>query len=134
MTRAIAEATKEHQIEALYSRLSDIYEQIRRERRVEVFGMLDFEVVKSIDGKKHRIAKLKGNKILVQVNARRLPKSALKYIIAHEIAHTLTKRHTKRFWKILEAIYPTYETGQTLLMKYGSQMQGDHRQLPDQTV
>jgi predicted metal-dependent hydrolase len=93
--------------------------------------MLDFEVVKSIDGKKHRIAKLKGNKILVQVNARRLPKSALRYIIAHEIAHTLTKSHTKRFWKILEAIYPSYETGQNLLMKYGRQLKGELEAIPD---
>jgi predicted metal-dependent hydrolase len=121
MNRTIAELDNERQIETLYSKLSDIYEQIRKERRIEVFGTLDFEVVKSIDGNKHRIAKLKGNKILVHVNARRLPKSALKYIIAHEIAHTLTKRHTKRFWKIVEAIYPTFETGQSLLMKYGSQ-------------
>jgi predicted metal-dependent hydrolase len=122
MNRVIAEVSNEWQIEELYSRLSDVYEQIRRERRIEVFGTLDFEIVKNIDGKKHRIAKLKGNKILVQVNAGRLPKSALRYIIAHEIAHMLTKRHTKRFWKVVEAIYPTFETGQSLLVKYGSEL------------
>lgn len=122
MNRTI-KAVDDGQVEAFYSRLSSIYDQIRRERRVEVFGMFDFEVVKNIDGKKHRIAKLKGNKILVHVNARCLPRSALRYIIAHEIAHTLTKRHTRRFWKILETIYPTYETGQSLLMKYGDKLQ-----------
>jgi predicted metal-dependent hydrolase len=122
MNRAIAEAGKKHQTEALYSRLSEIYEQIRRERRIEVFGTLDFEIVRNIDGKKHRIAKLKGNKILVVLNAGRLPKSALKYIIAHEIAHMLTKRHTKRFWKVVEAINPRFETGQNLLAKYGSEL------------
>jgi predicted metal-dependent hydrolase len=118
MNRSGAKATTEHQNEELYSKLCDIYEQIRTERRIEVFGALDFEVVRNIDGKKHRVAKLKGNKILVHVNARRLPKSALRYIIAHEIAHTLTKRHTKRFWKIVETIYPRYETGQDLLVRY----------------
>jgi len=121
MKRTI-ETTDDPQIEALYSRLSNVYDQIRKERRVEVFGTLDFEVVKSIDGKKQRIAKLKGNKILVHIKARRLPKNALRYIIAHEIAHTLTKRHTKRFWKVVGAIYPTYETGHSLLMKYGSEV------------
>jgi hypothetical protein len=125
------QVTDDRQIEAFYSTLSTIYEQIRRERRVDVFGTLDFEIVKQIDGMKHRIAKLKGNKILVQADARRLPKSALRYIIAHEIAHTLTKKHTKRFWKILEAIYPTYETGQNLLMKYGRQLQGEDEAIPD---
>jgi len=122
MNRVIAALSDERRIEELYSRLSDIYEQIRKERRVDVFGMLDFEVVRNIDGNKHRIAKLKGNKIIVHSNARRLPKSALRYIIAHEIAHTLTKRHTKRFWKIVATIYPKFETGQRLLMKYGSEL------------
>jgi len=110
---------KDYSTELLYSELFRIYDQIRKERRIEVFGNLDFEVVEAIDNKKHRIAKLKGNKILVQLNAVRLPKSALKYIIAHEIAHTLTKRHSRRFWKIVEAIYPKFEIGQNLLMKYG---------------
>jgi len=110
----------DYSAELLYSELFRIYEQIRKERRIEVFGDLDFEVVEKIDNKKHRIAKLKGNKILVQLNALRLPKSALKYIIAHEIAHTLTKRHTRRFWKVVETIYPKFETGQNLLIKYGS--------------
>jgi hypothetical protein len=75
-----------------------------------------------LDDKKHRVAKLKGNKIFVQISARRLPKSALRYIIAHEIAHSLTRRHTKRFWKIVEAIYPGYEMGQSLLMEYGIEL------------
>jgi predicted metal-dependent hydrolase len=75
--------------------------------------------------------KLKGNRILVHVNAGRLPKSALRYIVAHEIAHTLTKKHTKRFWKIVESIYPTFETGQSLLMKYGSELQREGKSLPD---
>ena len=123
-TIAVTALRDEHQSEALYSKLFDIYDQIRRERRIEVFGTLDFEVVRNIDSKSHRIAKLKGNRILVHVNAGGLPKSALRYIIAHEIAHTLTKRHTKRFWKIVEAIYPTFETGQSLLMKHGSQILG----------
>jgi len=53
--------------------------------------------VEKIDGKKQRIAKLKGNKILVKLNAATLPESALKYIIVHEIAHIFTKRHCKKF-------------------------------------
>jgi hypothetical protein len=133
MSRTIVQTgfCDEHQVEAFYSTLSDIYEQIKKERRIDVFGNFDFEVVRSIDGKKNRIAKLKGNRILVHVNAKRLPKSALKYIIAHEIAHTLTKRHTKKFWKIVETIYPAFETGQGLLMKHGRELQSVHTPLPD---
>jgi predicted metal-dependent hydrolase len=110
---------KDSSADLLYSQLFKIYEQIKREGKVEVFGNLDFEVVEKIDNKKQRIAKLKGNKILVKLNAVALPKSALKYIVAHEIAHTFTKRHTRKFWKIVETIYPNFEIGQRLFMKYG---------------
>jgi len=121
---AVTEPEKDRSADLLYSELFRIYDQIRKERRIEVFGNLDFEVVVTIDNKKHRIAKLKGNKILVQLNAVRLPKSALRYIIAHEIAHTLTKRHTRRFWKVVETIYPKFEIGQSLLRKYGTRFLG----------
>lgn len=126
MKRAVAEIGfgDERQVELLYSKLSEIYDQIRGERRIEVFGKLDFEVVRSIDGKRHRIAKLKGNKILVRESATQLPKRALRYIIVHEIAHTLTKRHTRRFWKIVETIYPKYQTGQEALIKYENHATG----------
>jgi predicted metal-dependent hydrolase len=108
----------EEQADLLYSRLLNIYDQIKREGKIEIFGSLDFEIVEKIDNKKERIAKLKGNKILIKLNAVVLPKSALKYIVVHEIAHAITKRHTKRFWKIVETIYPNYRIGQKLLAKY----------------
>jgi predicted metal-dependent hydrolase len=108
----------EEQADLLYSRLLNIYEQIKREGKIEIFGNLDFEIVEKIDNKKERIAKLKGNKILVKLNAVVLPKSALKYIVVHEIAHIITKRHTARFWKIVETIYPNFKMGQKLLAKY----------------
>jgi len=109
---------KEFLAEHLYSELIKIYEQIRKEGKIEIFGDLDFEIVEKIDNKKQRIAKQKGNKILVKLNAIALPKSALKYVIVHEIAHILTKRHTKKFWKIVKTIYPNFEVGQNLLEKY----------------
>lgn len=103
---------KEFLAELLHSQLLKIYDQIKKEGRVEVLGNIDFEVKEKIDGKVQRIAKLKGNKILVKLDAVALPKSALKYIIAHELAHHLTKRHTKKFWKIVETIYPNFARGQ----------------------
>jgi predicted metal-dependent hydrolase len=103
----------------LHLNLTKIYEKIEKGGKVEVFGDLDFEIVEKIDNKKQRVAKLKGNKILVKLNAISLPKSALKYVIVHEIAHTLAKRHTKKFWKIIRTIYPKFEKGQMLFLKYG---------------
>lgn len=109
---------KEFLAEKLYSRLIDLYEEMMKCGKVEVLGDLDFEVVGSIDNKRRRIAKLKGNKILVRLNAVALPEPALKYIIAHEVAHIFNKRHTKRFWRMVESIYPEYEVGLKLLREY----------------
>jgi len=109
---------KEFLAEKLYSRLIELYEEMMKRGKVEVLGDLDFEVVGSIDNKRRRIAKLKGNKILVRLNAVALPEPALKYIIAHEVAHIFNKRHTKRFWRMVETIYPEYEVGLKLLREY----------------
>ena len=99
---APVKTTKTEQEDFLYSQLVEIYDQIKGDGKIEIFGDLDFEIVEKIDNKKQRIAKLKGNKILVKLNAVALPKSALEYMIVHEIAHTFTKRHTKKFWKIID--------------------------------
>jgi len=48
-----------------------------------------------------------------------LPKEALKYMLVHELAHIATKRHTKKFWKIVETVYPEFKIGQKLLAEYG---------------
>ena len=116
--RSPEDLLKEFLAERLYSELIKIYEQIRKEGKFEIFGDLDFEIVEKIDNKKQRIAKQKGNKILVKLNAVVLPKSALRYVIAHKIAHIFTKRHTKKFWKIVRTIYPNFEVGQNLLEKH----------------
>lgn len=104
----------------LYSHVSEIYEDIRSEGKIDVFGDLDFEILEKIDGRKGRIAKLKGNRILVKLSAVTSPESALKYVIAHEIAHIFTKRHSKRFWRIVETIYPTFKEGEKLFAEYRS--------------
>lgn len=65
-----------------------------------------------------RIAKLKGNRILVKTHAVILPEETLKYIIAHEIAHTFTKMHTEKFWKIVKKISPNFKEEQKIIQKY----------------
>ena len=101
----------------LYSQLFKIYDRVKKEDRFELFGNLDFEVVNGIDGKKQRVAKLKGNKILVSLKAVAMPKSALKYMVVHELAHIHTKRHSTKFWKVVEIIYPGYNRGKQSLIR-----------------
>jgi predicted metal-dependent hydrolase len=106
---------REYLAQLLYDKLMEIYGSIKAEGKVELFGDLDFEISENIDNKRLRIAKLKGNKVTIKLNAVALPENALKYIVAHEIAHTTSKRHTRKFWKIVKLIYPDYKKAQQIL-------------------
>ncbi|MGA2309753.1 MAG: M48 family metallopeptidase [Candidatus Bathyarchaeia archaeon] len=106
---------REFLAQLLCDKLLEIYDSIKAEGKVELFGDFDFEITENIDGKKSRIAKLKGNKVIIKLNAVALPESALKYIVAHEIGHTTSKRHTSKFWKTVGLIYPDYKKAQKLL-------------------
>lgn len=103
---------REFLAQLLYDKLLEIYVSIKAEGKVELFGDFDFEITENIDNKKNRIAKLKGNKVIIKLNAVALPENALKYIVAHEIGHTASKKHTNRFWKTVELIYPNYRKAQ----------------------
>lgn len=109
---------KEYLTQMIHNQLFKIWDHIKNEGKVDVIGKLDFEIVESIDDKKKRVAKLVGNRILVKINAVALPEIALRYVIAHEIAHTFTKRHTEKFWKIVESIDPNYKEAQSRLLAY----------------
>jgi len=93
----------------LYRLLWEIYEELKVRSGVEILGNLDFKVVEKIDGKRRRIAKLEGNKILVKINAILMPRFVIEYIVAHEVAHILYKRHTRKFWQLVTRLHPNYE-------------------------
>jgi len=106
----------------LYAELYKIYEKVRKTGRIRIIGDLDFDIVDEIDNKRYRVAKLKGHTILVKLDAVKFPKRAIKYIVCHEMAHMIVKRHTKKFWEVLEAIYPNYKAGEKLMAKYKQQI------------
>jgi predicted metal-dependent hydrolase len=106
----ITDEMKEFQL-----KLEAILKEFLDEGRIEVYGNLKI-VVTSFD-KAGRIAFQKGNTIYVSIKARGYPDSVLRYIIAHELAHLVVKRHTWRFWKMMGIIYPEYEKGKEELLK-----------------
>ena len=97
------------EVKEFQQRLEVILKEFLEQRSIEVYGNLKI-VVTNFD-RPSRIAFLKGNTIYVSIKARRYPEFVLKYIIAHELAHLVVKRHTWRFWKIVGIIYPEYEKG-----------------------
>ena len=109
---------KEFLAKLLYNKLVEIYDELRSENKVEILGDIDFKVVGCIDKKATKLAKIKDNKILVRLNNVVLPKSALKYVVTHEITHIFTKSHNEYFWKLLKIIYPNFLEGKLQLEKY----------------
>jgi len=102
----------DEELKEFQQRLEGILKEFRESGRVEVYGNLRI-MVTSFD----RIACLKGNTIYINVKARMYPEFVLRYIIAHELAHSVVKRHTWRFWKIVGIIYSEYEKGKEELLK-----------------
>lgn len=107
MAEKIDEEIKEFQ-----RRVEEILRELTEDNGMEVYGNLKIKVA-NMD----TLALLKRNKIYINVEARRYPKFILKYIIAHELAHLIVKRHTKKFWEIVKRIYPEYERGREELLK-----------------
>lgn len=112
----------EHLTQLLYGKLLEIYDNIKAEGKVELFGDFDFEIAENIDNKKTRIAKLKGNKTIIKLNAIALPENILRYIVAHEVAHIENKRHTSKFWKTVGLICPNFREAQQQLTNLGKEI------------
>ena len=112
----MAQSIKEFLTDILHQELAELYGQIVNDSKIDVFGNLDFEVAETIDKRRRRIAKMKENRIIVKLNAVSLPKDALKYVVAHEMAHLLSKKHGKKFVKVLESLYPNYSEGEKIFI------------------
>ena len=61
------------------------------------------------------LAYIRGNTINVDFSVRKYPKYVLKYIVAHELAHTVTGGHSKRFYEIVSFLYPNFKKAQRKL-------------------
>ncbi len=52
------------------------------------------------------------------------PPEVAYYVCAHEVAHLLHMNHSKEFWKVVEAICPTYKTHRKWLKTNGASLMG----------
>ncbi len=47
------------------------------------------------------------------------PEAIIDYVVIHELAHTVHKNHSARFWKLVESIVPDWKTHRTHLRLEG---------------
>ena len=107
MPRSITES----QMEEFSQTLRKTLEELGNSRGFEIKGKLTISVARNLDS----LAIIKGNRIYVSSKARRYPKSVLRYIVSHEVAHIATRRHRTRFWETVARIYPNYESARKRL-------------------
>ena len=50
------------------------------------------------------------------------PLEVVDYVVVHELVHTIIHDHSKRFWRKVEMILPTYKEHRTWLRKNGGQL------------
>ena len=58
------------------------------------------------------------NNINLSLHLMRLPDHLIDYILLHELAHTVHKNHSKKFWKDLEKIHPDAKIADRELKEY----------------
>ncbi len=54
----------------------------------------------------------------INSHMRMLPKKFIDYIVYHELAHLIEKKHNERFWKIIKKKYKNYQRYENELFKY----------------
>ena len=56
--------------------------------------------------------------LVINTLARFLPKELTDYVVFHEIAHTIERRHNDRFWRIITKKFPNHQEHERELFAY----------------
>lgn len=74
----------------------------------------DVEIVKNINF----IAKCVNNKILINPEIVKFDKETMEYIIFHEFCHLEYKTHSKKFYELIQNVFPNYKKIEEALSDY----------------
>ncbi|MGB4191481.1 MAG: SprT family zinc-dependent metalloprotease [Rickettsiales bacterium] len=52
------------------------------------------------------------------------PRNVMEYVVAHELCHLIEMNHSKRFWNLVESIFPNFLAARSWLKIYGKTLHG----------
>lgn len=47
------------------------------------------------------------------------PENIIRYLVVHEVCHTVERNHSKKFWTLVKNLYPNYKSAEVWLKKEG---------------
>ncbi|MCK4527204.1 M48 family metallopeptidase [candidate division WOR-3 bacterium] len=121
----IDECIKEAEGKELVARESKDFGQLIQNYMEEISKDLNVKANKIFFRKmKTKWASLSGrNNITANTLMKFLPENMIEYIIFHELAHLIERRHNKKFWKIIEFRYPNHNHYEKSLFGYWVKIQ-----------
>lgn len=118
--KEIAKALEEAKTKAIIEREEEEFKKIVEEK-VKVFEKELNTRVNKIFFKRMRTkwasCSIKDN-ITVNLLGKYLPEDVIEYILYHEVAHVLERRHSIRFWNIVKERFPDYKDREKELLTY----------------
>jgi len=90
----------------IIERIERIIGELIDGKNKEIVGDIVIDVLEIDD-----LALIKGNRIYFSKKIENLSDEAVKYIVAHELAHLAVKKHSEKFWEIVKNLYPDYMKG-----------------------
>lgn len=123
----------ENNLEIIYikSPVDSLIKHLKK-RLVEYISVASYDYAKEIGEKFNRITIKKVSTIWGSCSGKQnlnynfrlalAPLWITDYVAAHEVCHLKHKNHSKRFWNLVEQVYPNYKSAKTWLNKNGNKL------------
>jgi len=116
ITEALSETKGKTLVNRSRNDLRKIVERFVRSYKKELIVSIDKIFIRKMRTKWASCSPRKN--LTINELARYLPEELIGYIVYHEMAHLIEKKHNKKFWKLIARKYPNYSKLERQLLAY----------------